>query len=153
MHGETGETVECRVPLIIAKNDMQGYGSAVTYARRYGLMGMAGIAPEDDDGNAAAKAAPKPAKRISSAEMKRQLENLDNDLADVFTEVALTSLWKAWAKKMDDDGWPHSEDEDDETSFRAVVIDKFKQTKARLQAAMDAAEVKDLREPNLIGAG
>jgi len=54
----SGETVECRVPLIVGKNDMQGYGSAVTYARRYGLMGMAGIAPEDDDGNAAAKAPP-----------------------------------------------------------------------------------------------
>ncbi|NKX40851.1 ERF family protein [Rhodobacteraceae bacterium R_SAG2] len=58
IHGETGETLECRVPLIVSKNDMQGYGSAVTYARRYGLMAMAGIAPEDDDGNAAAKAAP-----------------------------------------------------------------------------------------------
>ena len=55
---ESGETLECRVPLIVGKNDMQGYGSAVTYARRYGLMCMAGIAPEDDDGNAAAKAAP-----------------------------------------------------------------------------------------------
>lgn len=54
----SGETVECRVPLIVQKNDMQGYGSAVTYARRYGLMSMAGIAPEDDDGNAAAKAPP-----------------------------------------------------------------------------------------------
>jgi hypothetical protein len=59
VHGESGESVECRVPLIVAKNDMQGYGSAVTYGRRYGLMGMAGIAPEDDDGNAAAKAPPK----------------------------------------------------------------------------------------------
>lgn len=59
IHGESGESVSCRVPLIVAKNDMQGYGSAVTYARRYGLMAMAGIAPEDDDGNAAAKAAPK----------------------------------------------------------------------------------------------
>lgn len=59
VHGETGETAECRVPLIVSKNDMQGYGSAVTYARRYGLMGMAGIAPEDDDGNAAAKAPPR----------------------------------------------------------------------------------------------
>jgi hypothetical protein len=54
----SGETVDCRVPLIVAKNDMQGFGSAVTYARRYGLMSMAGIAPDDDDGNAAAKAAP-----------------------------------------------------------------------------------------------
>lgn len=55
----SGESVECRVPLIVSKNDMQSYGSAVTYARRYGLMSMAGIAPEDDDGNAAAKAPPK----------------------------------------------------------------------------------------------
>lgn len=52
---ESGETLECRVELIVGKNDMQGYGSAVTYARRYGLMAMAGVAPEDDDGNAAAK--------------------------------------------------------------------------------------------------
>jgi len=56
IHGESGESLTCRVPLIVNKNDMQGYGSAVTYARRYGLMAMAGIAPEDDDGNAAAKA-------------------------------------------------------------------------------------------------
>ncbi|MCJ8336316.1 MAG: ERF family protein [Epibacterium sp.] len=63
IHGETGETLECRVPLIVAKNDMQGYGSAVTYARRYGLMAMTGVAPEDDDGNAAAAAAPKSERR------------------------------------------------------------------------------------------
>ena len=56
---ESGDTVACRVPLIVGKNDMQGYGSAVTYARRYGLMCMAGIAPEDDDGNAAVAAKPK----------------------------------------------------------------------------------------------
>lgn len=59
IHSGSGESLSCRVPLILQKNDMQGYGSAVTYARRYGLMTMAGIAPEDDDGNAAAKAAPK----------------------------------------------------------------------------------------------
>ena len=58
VHGESGEQLSCRVPLIVAKNDMQGFGSAVTYARRYGLMTMAGIAPEDDDGNAASKAPP-----------------------------------------------------------------------------------------------
>lgn len=52
---ESGETLECAVPLIVGKNDMQGLGSAITYGRRYGLMSMAGIAPEDDDGNAAAK--------------------------------------------------------------------------------------------------
>jgi hypothetical protein len=48
------------------KNDPQGYGSALTYARRYSLCAACGIAPEDDDGNAAskpakAKATPAPA--------------------------------------------------------------------------------------------
>lgn len=38
-----------------SKNDAQGYGSALTYARRYSLMATCGIAPEDDDGNAASK--------------------------------------------------------------------------------------------------
>ena len=59
IHGESGEGLSCRVPLLVSKNDMQGYGSAVTYGRRYGLMSLAGIAPEDDDGNAAAAAPPK----------------------------------------------------------------------------------------------
>ena len=35
------------------KQTPQGYGSALTYARRYSLMATCGIAPEDDDGNAA----------------------------------------------------------------------------------------------------
>ena len=52
---EGGERLECSVPLLLGKQDMQGYGSAVTYARRFGLMCMTGIAPEDDDGNEAAK--------------------------------------------------------------------------------------------------
>ena len=39
-----------------SKQDAQGYGSATTYARRYALMAACGIAPEDDDGNAAVKA-------------------------------------------------------------------------------------------------
>lgn len=56
---ETGETLICPIPLILGKQDMQGLGSAMTYARRYGLMALAGIAPEDDDGNAAAANAPK----------------------------------------------------------------------------------------------
>jgi hypothetical protein len=35
------------------KQDAQGFGSALTYARRYGLMTAFGVPAEDDDGNAA----------------------------------------------------------------------------------------------------
>ena len=56
-HGASETSVECRVPLF-GVTAPQPYGSAVTYARRYGLMCMAGIAPDDeDDGNAAQGAA------------------------------------------------------------------------------------------------
>lgn len=48
-----------------AKHDPQGYGSALTYARRYSLMAACGIAPEDDDGNAAS-APPKPAPKLAA---------------------------------------------------------------------------------------
>jgi hypothetical protein len=41
-----------------SKADAQGYGSAITYARRYQLQTALGIAPEDDDGNAASGSAP-----------------------------------------------------------------------------------------------
>lgn len=58
-HGESGTAIWCDVPLIVQKNDMQGFKSATTYAKRIGLESVSGLAPEDDDGNAAAKAAPK----------------------------------------------------------------------------------------------
>lgn len=57
---ESGETLDCgklHVPAV--KHDPQGYGSALTYARRYSLMAACGIAPSDDDGQAAALAANK----------------------------------------------------------------------------------------------
>lgn len=37
-----------------AKMDAHGVGSAITYGRRYALMAVTGVAPEDDDGNGAA---------------------------------------------------------------------------------------------------
>jgi len=50
----SGEIISCgKLHVPAAKNDPQGYGSALTYARRYSLMAACGIAPEDDDGNAA----------------------------------------------------------------------------------------------------
>lgn len=46
------------------KSDPQAYGSALTYARRYSLMATCGIAPEDDDGNAASKPKKSPAPNL-----------------------------------------------------------------------------------------
>jgi hypothetical protein len=53
---ESGESLNCGQLFVPAnKHDAQGYGSALTYARRYSLMSACGIAPEDDDGNNASR--------------------------------------------------------------------------------------------------
>ena len=50
---ESGEILRCgKLHVPASKQDPQGYGSALTYARRYSLMTATGIAGEDDDGNA-----------------------------------------------------------------------------------------------------
>ena len=50
------------------KRDAQGFGSALSYARRYSLQAAFGLATEDDDGNAAVKSAPAVSQPISAAE-------------------------------------------------------------------------------------
>ena len=67
---KSGEFIGDTLALPVSKQDAQGYGSAMTYARRYGWMAVTGIAPEDDDGNAAVRgktpaAANAPAKKLS----------------------------------------------------------------------------------------
>lgn len=50
----SGQWIEFE-PFVVptTKQDAQGFGSAATYARRYALMAAVGIAPIDDDGEAA----------------------------------------------------------------------------------------------------
>lgn len=50
---ESGEFIGGSIEIPLTKSDAQGIGSAVTYARRYSLAAVVGIAPEDDDGEAA----------------------------------------------------------------------------------------------------
>lgn len=52
----SGESISGRYPLRPQPQTPQGYGSALTYARRYSLAAMVGVvADEDDDGNAASE--------------------------------------------------------------------------------------------------
>lgn len=52
----SGESISGRYPLRPQQQTPQGYGSALTYARRYSLAAMVGVvADEDDDGNAASQ--------------------------------------------------------------------------------------------------
>jgi hypothetical protein len=68
----------------------QEIGSAITYARRYALLAVTGVAPEDDDGAAASR--PKPA-----AEDTRALDALVSEWIEALNEAdTLPKLQAAW---------------------------------------------------------
>ena len=56
----SGEWVRGRLAMRPVKADPQGVGSCITYARRYSLAAIVGVAPEDDDGNIASGKSDKP---------------------------------------------------------------------------------------------
>jgi hypothetical protein len=58
---ESGEWISEDLTMTAKDASPQSVGSAITYGRRYGLLALVGLAPEDDDGNAAQPAPGKPA--------------------------------------------------------------------------------------------
>jgi hypothetical protein len=69
---KSGEQLSNGILMLPAsKQDAQGYGSAITYARRYSLQSAFGIAPEDDDGNAACEKGDKTSSSQSSTKPKQ----------------------------------------------------------------------------------
>lgn len=80
---ESGQTMTSGVLHVPAsKQDAQGYGSALTYARRYSLMAICGIAPEDDDGNRASKPV-----EIKAKDVKVERVSVVNKATGEVTEV------------------------------------------------------------------
>jgi len=98
----SGEWLEGTYPLNPVKQDPQGYGSAITYARRYAAMAVCGVAPEDDDGNAASGRSDKPAPVAQKAapaaaispDLKAEADNLKNIIDEATGEIALGLIMK-----------------------------------------------------------
>lgn len=96
---KSGEFIGDTLALPVSKQDAQGYGSAMTYARRYGWMAVTGIAPEDDDGNAAVRGATPAAAnangRKSSAQAKRDGDDtaIKGRLSGAITVEEIDAVW------------------------------------------------------------
>lgn len=83
------------------KLDPQGVGSAITYLRRYSLAAVAGVAQDDDDGNAATKATPISdesllsgwRKRIKNAATKEALKTIKDEIYKQCGSTQRVDLW------------------------------------------------------------
>ena len=99
---ESGEMLNCGKLFVPAtKQDAQGFGSALTYARRYSLMAACGIAPEDDDGNTASR---KPT--VDSSAMADHITAIQDATDEESLKKAYQAAYKAcgadanWQKKI-----------------------------------------------------
>ncbi len=105
---ESGETMrggKLHVPA--SKQDPQGYGSALTYARRYSLQAACGIAPEDDDGNAASPSqrSAQPAKQASI----KPKESISDDYVNTWVSALESCVNIEALKETFADAWKHTE--------------------------------------------
>lgn len=103
VHG-SGQWLSCSVGATPRAYDPQSVGSAITYLRRYGLMALAGIAPEDDDGNAASVQTAPP-RRQEPPPVAPQKKWSDNERKSFCAEVE-----KLGAKYDDVASWCESMD-------------------------------------------
>ena len=82
---ESGEWMESTLTMRPTKSDPQGVGSAITYARRYAALAVAGAAPEDDDGNSASQ-------RNNKAASRKTFERLETGAREAATNYGETGL-------------------------------------------------------------
>jgi hypothetical protein len=101
---ESGEMLECGCLFFPAqKNDPQGFMSALTYGRRASLMAACGIAPEDDDGEAAVRLKKT---TVDSSAMADHLIAIQDAKDSDELKAAYTAAYKAcvtdanWQKKI-----------------------------------------------------
>lgn len=134
MHA-SGQWMKSYYPIRPIKNDPQGMGSAITYARRYAYCAIVGVAAEgeDDDGNEASgrkvekKAdAPKPEKLFANAALRKAYcENCTNAYNAAETVLALNERFEMDKPKLTD---MRSGDEHDQLAAEEI----HKQYKLRL---------------------
>lgn len=106
---DSGAFMRSSISMRPTKGDPQGIGSAVTYGRRYSLLALAGVAPEDDDGNAASGPG-EPGKRFTSYESALSRKSAaaakrDGDHETILRELAACQTEAAldiWFQRFDE---------------------------------------------------
>lgn len=129
----SGQWVQCTTLLRPEKDTPQSMGSAFTYARRYALSGLIGLAGDDDDGHAAsepkeeARTSVRPEQRQTKTKTKEQDVVEESDLyrkyvkapfmKDIFASPNFAEVWgslnnvKAWVISQNIGGFKLWDDE------------------------------------------
>jgi hypothetical protein len=133
-------------PLVGRLDQMQSLGSAVTYARRYALMAVAGIASDDDDGEATRTAGPAPREHAPSVPFeprpapKRELPTDVRPLSKLLND-RINAMNDEWARLERKEGTP-------ENQRRLVTnIDRAVQALTTMAVKAEAIPLTEVERP------
>lgn len=127
----SGEWIESTWQIPVGKQDPQGLGSAISYARRYALASAIGVVQEDDDGNAAMP------KQTQQAEYQPKHFSLADACEKLESVTTLEELETEYKK-----------------AYREATISKssteaLTQVKDKVKEKLGSGEVKEVRKYEL----
>ena len=170
---KSGQWFKSILTLVATQATPQGVGSAITYARRYALSAMAGVAPaDDDDGNAGSgKPAQQPANGKSAqaqrqepareaskderARLKALRADLNKRLQACKTEEEHRATSREFAKLHGGAIWGVTTGHNDTETFAHLAAEHLKRVKGddvqtswakRLEACAEEAEFRKLEQ-------
>ena len=90
-----GETIVGDTPIIANDNKAQGFGSGMTYAKRYGLAAIVCLASEQDDDGAEAQKSPPGDQKITAnqvTEISAEIDRLGADRQKFLSHFKITDI-------------------------------------------------------------
>ena len=86
---KSGQWIKAVMPIMLAKQDAQSMGSALTYLRRYSYQAICGISAMDDDGESAMERKPKVDPAPAKAPAADLAEPTSNDLMYALAKIGV----------------------------------------------------------------
>ncbi|WP_422383236.1 ERF family protein [Roseibium album] len=140
-HGASETSIDCDYPVCSLNGDHQKMGGALTYARRYALCTMVGVAPAEDlDGQDAAKSGDGDRKQLSAQQAKKEL-NWDAIISAIRHAKSHEVLDEMKNRANSNRGyWP--------SSFVSSALEEISTRREELDYQSRASEAKD--DPSVI---
>jgi len=127
---KSGEWMSGVASCRVTKDDAQGYGSALTYLRRYSLSAVCGISQEDDDGQASVKQSPSKPVLVAPSIPSTESAALFSNLLAYAKSGGKDSLNNEWKELSKENRGLITEKQMEQLQFASTAFDETKASQA-----------------------
>lgn len=137
----SGQWIKSEMPIIVAKQDPQTIGSAITYYRRYSLSAIVGVAPNDDDDGEKAQSSYRTQKNVETSEIKKINKSETENLKFILDEC--DEKYRTWV-------YDHLLKQYNIKSLSELPFDLYERMKNAAEKNMESNHAKQRQQPELL---